>query len=149
VLVMAGSFSTKGKAAVNRWREQGRKVGLVRLRVIRPQPAAALARLLTGRKAVGVIDQNISPGLGGILYQEVAGTVASARERPPVMRSFIGGLGGKDISQAEFDRVLEVLDEAKPGDGPVPCELLFTDAEYQQVRTALSVAGKPLGGKAP
>jgi hypothetical protein len=64
------------------------------------------------------------------------------------MRSFIGGLGGKDISQAEFDRVLEVLDEAKLGDGPVSCELLFTDTEYQQVRTALSVAGKPVEEKA-
>jgi pyruvate ferredoxin oxidoreductase alpha subunit len=148
VLVMAGSFSTKGKAAVNRWREQGRKVGLVRLRLIRPQAAAELAWSLAGRKAVGVIDQNISPGLGGILYQEVAGALASTLERPPVMRSFIGGLGGKDISQAEFDRVLEVLDEAKPGDGSVSCELLFTDTEYQQVRTALSVAGKPVEGKA-
>lgn len=149
VLVMAGSFSTKGKAAVNRWREQGRKVGLVRLRLIRPQPATVLARSLAGRKAVGVIDQNISPGLGGILYQEVAGALASTSDRPPVMRSFVGGLGGKDISPAEFDRVLGVLDEAKPGDGPVPCQLLYTDKEYQQVRTALSVAGKPLEGQAP
>jgi pyruvate/2-oxoacid:ferredoxin oxidoreductase alpha subunit len=43
VLVMAGSFSTKGKAAVNRWREKGRKVGLVLLRLIRPQAAGQLA----------------------------------------------------------------------------------------------------------
>lgn len=149
VLVMAGSFSTKGKAAVHRWREQGRKVGLVRLRVIRPQPARELARSLAGRKAVGVIDQNISPGLGGILYQEVAGALASAPARPKVMRSFVGGLGGKDISQGEFDRVLEMLDEANPGDGPVPCQLLYTDREYHQVRTALSVAGKPVEEKAP
>jgi hypothetical protein len=35
------------------------------------------------------------------------------------MRSFVGGLGGQDISQAEFDHVLEVLDKAKPGDGPL------------------------------
>jgi pyruvate ferredoxin oxidoreductase alpha subunit len=148
VIVMAGSFSTKGKAAVNRWREQGRKVGLVRLRLIRPQQAAELARSLAGLKAVGVIDQNISPGLGGILYQEVAGALASTSERPQVMRSFIGGLGGKDISRAEFDRVLEVLDQAKPGDDPVSCQLLFTDAEFQQVRTELSVAGKPVEGQA-
>lgn len=148
VLVMAGSFATKGKAAVNRWREQGRKVGLVRLRLIRPQAAGQLARSLAGRKAVGVIDQNISPGLGGILFQEIAGALATAPEHPPVMRSFVGGLGGKDISQAEFDHVLEVLDKAKPGDGPVPCQLLYTDAEYQQVKTALSVAGKPLEGTA-
>jgi len=147
VLVMTGAFSPKGKAAVNRWRDQGRKVGLVRLRLIRPQPAAELSRSLAGRTAVGGIDQNISPGLGGILFQEIAGALALTSERPRVMRSFVGGLGGKDISPAEFDRVLEVLDEAKSGDGPVPCQLLYTDMEYQQVRGALSVAGKPVEGQ--
>jgi pyruvate ferredoxin oxidoreductase alpha subunit len=144
VLVMAGSFSTKGKAAVNRWREQGRKVGLVRLRLIRPQPVAELVRALSGRKAVGVIDQNLSPGLGGILYQEIAGVLAVTPQRPQVMRSFVGGLGGKDISQAEFDHVLAVLDKAKSEDGPAPCQLLYTDTEYRQVRTELHVAGKPV-----
>ena len=82
------------------------------------------------------------------MYQEVAGALASTSERTQVMRSFIGGLGGKDISRAEFDRVLEVLDQAKPGDDPVSCQLLFTDAEFQQVRTELSVAGKPVEGQA-
>lgn len=149
VLVMAGSFSTKGKAAVNRWREQGRQVGLVRLRLIRPQPVADLMRSLSGRKAVGVIDQNLSPGLGGILYQEMAGLMATAPHPPQVMRSFISGLGGKDISQSEFDRVLEVLDAAKPGEGHVPAQLLYTEAEFQSMRAAMSIAGKPLEERAP
>ena len=82
VLVMTGSFSTKGKSAVNRWRDQGRKVGLLRLASdsspanCGPNPSAF------GTKAVGVIDQNISPGLGGILYQEVAAVLASTADRP-------------------------------------------------------------------
>ena len=144
VLVMAGSFSTKGKAAVNRWREQGRKVGLLRLRLIRPRPSVALAKALAGRKAVGVIDQNISPGLGGILYQEVAAVLATTTDRPPVVRSFIGGLGGKDISQAEFDRVLEALDEGKGEGQDVQPELLFTASDWKQVRKAVAIAGKPV-----
>jgi pyruvate ferredoxin oxidoreductase alpha subunit len=149
VLVMTGSFSTKGKSAVNRWRDQGRKVGLLRLRLIRPRPTAALAQALSGRKAVGVIDQNISPGLGGILYQEVAAVLASIADRPGVVRSFIGGLGGKDIGQAEFDRVLESLAEEQPGDQPSQPELLFTASEWEQVRKVLSIAGKSVEEASP
>jgi pyruvate ferredoxin oxidoreductase alpha subunit len=149
VLIMAGSFSTKGKAAVNRWRDQGHKVGLLRLRLIRPRPTLELAQALSGRWAVGVIDQNISPGLGGILYQEVAAVLANVADRPKVVRSFIGGLGGKDISTVEFDRVLKALEDTEPGDQPLQPELLFTAGEWQQVKKVLAVAGKPVEGVTP
>jgi pyruvate ferredoxin oxidoreductase alpha subunit len=138
---MAGAFASKGKAAVDRWRAQGRRVGLLRLRMVRPLPVRALVATLAGRRAVGVIDQNISPGLGGILYHEVAGALASASDQPTALRSFIGGLGGKDISSAEFDHVLATLEEAKPGVVADP-ELLFTEREWQQVQERLALAGK-------
>lgn len=141
VLVMAGAFASKGKAAVNRWREQGRRVGLLRIRMVRPLPVRQLVAALSGRRAVGVIDQNISPGLGGILYHEIAGVLAGAAERPAVLRSFIGGLGGKDISSAEFDHVLAALDGAQ-GEVAEP-ELLLTESEWRQVDQRLTVAGKP------
>lgn len=149
VLVMTGSFSTKGKAAVNRWRDQGHKVGLLRLRLIRPRPTAELAQILSGRRAVGIIDQNLSPGLGGILYQEIAAVLTNTADRPSVVRSFIGGLGGKDISQAEFDRVLEALDEAQPQAQALHPELLFTTGEWNQVKKVLAAAGKSVEGAAP
>lgn len=149
VLVMAGSFTTKAKAAVERWRSQGRRVGLLRLRMIRPLPSADISAALAGRRAVGVIDQNLSPGLGGILCQELAGALVMAADRPPILRSFIGGLGGKEISQAELDHVLGVLDAARPDDGVVEPELLFTRAEWDQARNRLALAGKLLEGSAP
>jgi pyruvate ferredoxin oxidoreductase alpha subunit len=142
VLVMAGSFTTKGRAAVNRWRQAGKRVGLLRLRMVRPWPADDIARLLRGRRAVAVIDQNLSPGLGGILFQEVAATLSRFDDRPAVLRSFVGGLGGKDMSPGEFDQVLQQLespDRVPQADGPV---LLMTDLEWQQVRQRLAFAGK-------
>ena len=144
VLVMIGSFATKGKAAVNRFRESGHRVGLLRLRLVRPLPAAEIFRALSGRRAVGVIDQNISPGLGGILFHEIAATLATSPERPAVMWSFIGGLGGKDISEAEFDHVIDSLNTAQPSAAPVEPELLMTAAEWDQVQGRVAVAGKPV-----
>jgi pyruvate ferredoxin oxidoreductase alpha subunit len=144
VIVMTGSFATKGKAAVNIWREQGHKAGLLRLRMIRPFPADEIFRMLSGRRAVAVIDQNLSPGLGGILYQEVAAALATSRDRPRVLRSFIGGLGGKDISQAEFDHVLERLGEEDADTARMEPELLMTKEERDYVRSRLQTAGKTL-----
>ncbi len=147
VLVMAGAFASKGKAAVNRWREQGRRVGLLRLRMVRPLPVRQLVSALEGRRAVGVIDQNLSPGLGGILFHEIAGVLAAVQNRPTVLRSFVGGLGGKDISSAEFDHVLAALDAAQGG--AAEPELLFTEQEWRQVQERLAVAGKPLEAITP
>jgi len=139
-LVMAGSFATKGKAAVSRWRDEGRRVGLVRLRLVRPRPTAALLSVLAGRKSVAVIDQNISPGLGGILFHELAGALVNCPERPR-LHSFIGGLGGKDICQAEFDYILSMLESPRTETSPEPV-LLFTEDEWQLTRARLKAAGK-------
>lgn len=149
VLVMAGSFTTKAKAAVERWRAEGRRVGVLRLRMLRPFPVAEIVAALAGKRAVGVIDQNLSPGLGGILFHELAGTLATTTIRPPILRSFIGGLGGKEISPAEFDHVLAVLENSKSNDGLVEPELLFTQAEWKQTQNRLTLAGKSLEGSVP
>jgi len=144
VLVMAGSFATKAKAAINRWRESGKRVGLLRLRMIRPWPATALTNALMGRRAVCVIDQNISPGLGGILFHELAATLAGAGGSPPLC-SFVSGLGGKNISSGEFDHVLATLERAEGSDGPVVSELLLTGRERMRVDQLLHLAGKTNG----
>ncbi len=138
VLVMAGSFATKARAFVRQMRDEGRRVGLLRLRLIRPWPANAIRQALRGRKAAAVIDQNVSPGLGGILFQEVAASLATCPDRP-MLRSFIGGLGGKDISPAEFAHVLAEVEGPGPQDGEA--EMLFTDADWNQVQTLLPIAG--------
>src|SRR5262245_8345399 len=82
VLVMSDAFATKGKAAVNRFRAQGVLVGLLRLRVLRPFPAQAIPAALQGRKAVAVIDQNLSVAFGGITYAEIATALYEERDRP-------------------------------------------------------------------
>jgi pyruvate ferredoxin oxidoreductase alpha subunit len=142
VLVMSNAFATKGKAAVDAARARGRRVGLLRLRVIRPWPAAAIAQALRGRRAAAVLDQNLSPGLGGILFQEVAAALYHESSRPAALCSFIGGLGGKDVSAAEFESIFAQTEEAgkrAKGVGPV---LLYTEGEHREMEQLLDIAGK-------
>jgi pyruvate ferredoxin oxidoreductase alpha subunit len=138
VLVMSNSFSTVGRAEVARLRARGEKVGLLRLRLIRPFPHAEIARLLSGRRGVAVIDQNISVGKGGILFSEVKSALPTCAA-PPVV-SFIGGLGGRRFHSAEFDRMLAALREAENTGGSAEPHLLYTETEYRQVRDMLRIA---------
>jgi pyruvate ferredoxin oxidoreductase alpha subunit len=140
VFVMIGSFATKGKEAVDRLREAGKKVGLVRPRLVRPFPAAALRQALGGKKGVAVIDQNLSPGKGGILHGELASTLYGLPEAPPILASFAGGLGGRDISCEEFFEIHKVVQRAvAEGVTPLP-RLLYTEEELRGVRKMQSVA---------
>ena len=142
VLVMSNAFATKGKAAVNRFRARGVPVGLLRLRVLRPFPAQAIAAALRGRKAIAVIDQNLSVGFGGITYAEIASALYGQHDRP-LLLSYVGGLGGKNLSSTEFDQILADLQHGVADDGKaMPPRLLYTDREAAQMDTFLRIAGK-------
>ncbi|MDH4155478.1 MAG: pyruvate synthase, partial [Nitrospira sp.] len=133
VLVMSNAYASKGKAAVDAAREAGRKVGLLRLRMIRPWPADAIRHALNGKRTVAVLDQNLSAGQGGILFQEIAACLYHEPLRPRALCSFIGGLGGKNISEGEFLAIFEQTAEAGVrgnGIGPV---LLYTEAEHREM----------------
>ncbi|MBI4687676.1 MAG: pyruvate synthase [Nitrospirae bacterium] len=141
VLIMSNSFSAMGKAAVKRAREKGLRIGLLRLRLLRPFPEEDIREALKGRKASAVIDQNISVGKGGILYSEIAGVLYNEKQRP-LLLSFIGGLGGKNISDAEFDFIFDAMMNAySTGNVPQPA-LLYTEAELEEMERLKRVAGK-------
>ncbi|AKB85290.1 pyruvate synthase [Methanococcoides methylutens] len=141
VLVMTNSFSTLGKAAVKRARENGIKAGLLRPRFLRPFPEADIRNALKGKKAVAVIDQNISVGKGGIIYSEMASCLYNENSRP-LMLSFIGGLGGKNISQEEFDLIFEKMIHAEDSGIVGLPHLLYTKKEWEGIKKLKEIAGR-------
>ena len=140
VLFMMGSFATKAKDAVDRMREAGWKVGLVRPRLLRPFPEAALREALAGKRGVAVIDQNLSMGKGGVLHAELASALYGEPEAPPILASFIGGLGGRDITAEEFFEMVRVLQRAAAEGRAPPPRLLFSAEELREVRKLQALA---------
>ena len=140
VLVMLGSFATKARAAVDRLREAGHRVGLLRPRLLRPFPAELFRALLAGKAGVAVIDQNISMGMGGVLHSELAGALYGHPEAPPRLLSFIGGLGGRDISMEEFFEIAAVTRRAVDSGQTPPPRLLYTEQELREIRKLQAVA---------
>lgn len=145
VIVMTNSFTTMAKAAVRELRKDGKKVGLLRIRLIRPFPKLDIAGKLAGKKGVAVLDQNISIGSGGILHPEIVSALYDRSDRPRKIISFVGGLGGKKITLAEFRHILSATEAAVKEDSCRPTMqsvLLFTDDDWGSVRGMLEVAGK-------
>jgi pyruvate ferredoxin oxidoreductase alpha subunit len=140
VLFLIGSLATQARDAVDALRAAGRHVGLVRPRLLRPFPAEALRRALAGKRAVAVLDQDLSMGMGGVLHAELAGALHGAPGAPPVLASFVGGLGGRDVATAELAAMLEAAARAADAGQPPPPRLLYTEAELREVRKLQGVA---------
>jgi pyruvate ferredoxin oxidoreductase alpha subunit len=138
--VMIGSFATKARDAVDRLREAGWRIGLLRPRLLRPFPVQAIRSALAGRRAAAVIDQNLSVGKGGILHAELASALYGAADAPPILASFVGGLGGRDIAPEELFEIARVLRAASERGETPPPRLLFTADELRETRKLQAIA---------
>jgi pyruvate ferredoxin oxidoreductase alpha subunit len=145
--VMIGSFATKAKEAVDRLRDAGHKVGLVRPFMLRPLPETDLRKALNGKSGIAVIDQNLAPGRGGILHGEVTSVLYGTRKEPAAVLSYIGGLGGRDIGAEEFFQIAaDVRTAIADGTTPAP-RLLYTQGELRDMRKMQAVAHVEAAGE--
>jgi pyruvate/2-oxoacid:ferredoxin oxidoreductase alpha subunit len=107
VLILSGSAVGTSRYVVNMLRDEGYKVGLVKLKMFRPFPKDLLRKALMGKKKVAVIDRDISPGQCGIIYQEIKWALNTQAQGPFVpVYGFVSGLGGADISTKLIRRAL-------------------------------------------
>ena len=100
VLVGMGTLSMPVRVVVRKLREQGQKVGFVRLRWFRPFDHEGLGRVLSRFQGVGVIDRDFSMGSpfnSGVVANEIRAALYPQDRRPPVV-GFIGGLGGREVT---------------------------------------------------
>lgn len=108
-VVVIGSSAGTGKAAVDLLRQQGRKVGLIKLRVFRPFPMEELAAALSGVKAVAVMDKCEGfSAAGGPVFAETRSALYDLKERPMAV-NYVYGLGGRDVTTATFDEIYDAL----------------------------------------
>ena len=112
VLVTAGTIGSTARVAIDELRNEGRKVGLVRIRLFRPFPKAALIEALKHAGRIAVIDRNISPGQEGVFSEELKSALFSRVRDVPVF-SFVLGLGGTNVSPANIKRVIEITSGMK------------------------------------
>lgn len=97
LLVTMGSMTTAARRAVDRLRGEGEKIGLLKLRYMRPFPKEALVEAAADVESIGVVDRVVMHGTqGGMAFQDLKSALYNTGVRVPV-KNFIMGLGGEDI----------------------------------------------------
>ena len=117
VIVVMGSTAGTAKDVVDVMRGEGKKVGLLKLRVYRPFPAEELAKALEGTKAVGVMDRAEGmSAFSGPLYPEISAALYDLPSGRPFIQDYIYGLGGRDVNKEDVRYIFEeILKTAKTG----------------------------------
>lgn len=98
ILVTSGTVTSTCRELIEELRNQGEKVGLLKIKLFRPFPIEAIRRILGPAQKVAVIDRNFSFGASGIFAQEVRAALCNSPDHPPVF-GFVAGIGGRDVTK--------------------------------------------------
>jgi pyruvate ferredoxin oxidoreductase alpha subunit len=122
VLITSGTVTSTAREVIDQYREEGKAIGLLKIRAFRPFPSDEIKKVLKGVPKVAVVDRNISYGMGGIFAEELRSVFCNEKKRPMVF-SYIAGLGGRDITEQTLCNVIEsTLEQDQPG-----AEILWAD----------------------
>ncbi len=106
LLFTMGSFSETAMTAVDKLRDAGVDIGLIRLRLWRPFPFEEFRAAVKDAETLLVLDRCISSGgPGGPVASELKAALYNEAKKPKIV-SFIGGLGGRDITVAGFEKII-------------------------------------------
>jgi pyruvate ferredoxin oxidoreductase alpha subunit len=107
LLLTMGSFSETAAAAIDKLRSEGKNIGQVRLRLWRPFPFAELRQKVSQAKVLIVLDRALSiGGPVGPVCSEIRSALYGQAKQPKIV-SFVGGLGGRDITMAGFEEIIK------------------------------------------
>jgi len=125
-VICLGSIAGTARTVATRLRQQGKRVGVIKIWQYRPFPTSEVAKLLSIVKSVGVIDRAVSFGAP---YGALCSDVASTKELTGIqtkMFNVICGLGGRDVKPTDVEGVFEMA---------------LSQARGEPVRDAVSYVG--------
>ena len=106
LLVTMGCFGETASVAVDQMREEGRSIGLVKIRLWRPFPFENLRQVALKAKKLVIIDRAISVGMGGPVASEVKAALYGYDSRPSVY-NFVAGISGRDVAPSDFIKMID------------------------------------------
>lgn len=112
IMLLMGSAAGTAKQAVDDLRAEGKKVGVIKLRVFRPFPAKELAEAMKNCKAVAIMDRCESyNGNGGPLGSEVTAGLYRNKVLLEAV-NYIYGLAGRDFTVEDAYAIFAELEDA-------------------------------------
>jgi len=106
LLLTMGSFSETASVAVDKMRAEGKSIGQIKLRLWRPFPFDEIRQAVKNADVLIVLDRALSfGGPGGPVCSEIKSALYGEDKKPKIV-SFVGGLGGRDITVAGFEEII-------------------------------------------
>ena len=118
VLVASGTIATTAREVVRQRRNAGEKIGLVKLKMFRPFPEAALRAACQTAKRVAVLDRNYAAGVGGVFWQDTRAAFQGHRD-DVLIQNYLAGLCGGDVTPAVIEEILADLASRSAAGEPV------------------------------
>jgi pyruvate/2-oxoacid:ferredoxin oxidoreductase alpha subunit len=118
ILVATGTMATTAREVVRKRRAAGEKIGLVKLKMFRPFPGAALREACQSAKRVAVLDRNYAAGVGGVFWQDTRAAFQGHRD-DLLIQNYLTGLCGDDVTPAVIDDILADLAKRDAAGEPV------------------------------
>ncbi|WP_456396976.1 pyruvate ferredoxin oxidoreductase [Desulfurobacterium sp.] len=126
ILIVMGSAAGTAKYVVDKMRERGEKVGIIKIRTFRPFPYYDLADAIvaSNAKAIGVMDRaETFGGYSGPLFEEVCTALYTRNKFYPIT-GFIYGLGGRDCNINHIEEAFDVVKKKAAGEEVPPVTYL-------------------------
>jgi len=115
-IVTLGSVAGTVRTVIDEMRDEGYKVGMTKIRYMRPFPEKEMIELAKTTPVLGVLEKNVSFGYEGTVYTNVNSALSNLTETPKTF-NFVAGFGGRDISKNDvrnmFMELLENKDNAQ------------------------------------
>ena len=106
LLLTMGSFSETASVAIDKMRKEGRNVGQLKLRLWRPFPFDEIRQAVKNAEVLIILDRALSfGGPGGPVCSEIKSALYLEDKKPKII-GFVGGLGGRDITVAGFEEIV-------------------------------------------
>ena len=104
ILITLGTIAGLSREIADKLRAEGKKVGVMRIRYMRPFPTQEIADAVKNAKAVAILEKDISFGAAGTVYTNVTSALQQAGLDIPAY-NFLGGLGGRNISAQDIAHI--------------------------------------------
>ncbi|MFK4784439.1 pyruvate ferredoxin oxidoreductase [Fusobacterium sp. MFO224] len=108
-IVVINSTAGTAKEAVDQLRAEGKKVGVLKIRVFRPFPMKEIADALKHLDMVAVMDKSEGfSACGGPVFAETRSALYDVENAPKIV-DYVYGLGGRDVTVDHIRGIFETL----------------------------------------
>lgn len=105
LFLTVGCLGETASVVIDKMRGEGKKVGLLKLRLWRPFPFEEIRQAVKGAEVLIVLDRSLSyGGPGGPICSEIR---AALRHPKPAVVGFVAGLGGRDVPPSDFEYMIK------------------------------------------